>query len=92
MNQKECIELFNKITYNIPVDLNSSIIPLIYEFLTDINAKNIEKLIELIVENPILISETLPKVINHICIKYQINYVSLNGKTILYYDGTNQNN
>ena len=91
MDKKECIELFNKMTNNIPVDLSSAVIPLIYEFLTDINAKNTEKLIELIVENPILISETLPKVINHICIKYQINYISLNGKIILYYDGANKN-
>lgn len=92
MEKIECIELFNKIACNISVDLNSSVIPLIYDFLTEINFQNGKEMINLIVNNPMLISHALPKVIRHYCIKYGINYVSLNGKTILYYDGTNQNN
>ena len=94
MNKNECIELFNDMIRGTPVSFQDKLLPMVSEFLTENNIENSEKMINLIVQNPQLIQQTLPEVVDYYCrkfcilsLKQKINESLLNNfKTILYYE------
>ena len=94
MTKKECIELFNNMIRGTPVSFQNKLLPMVSEFLTENNIENSEKMINLIVQNPQLIQQTLPEVVDYYCIKFcilslkqKVNESLLNNfKTILYYE------
>ena len=94
MTKEECIELFNNMIRGTPVSFQDKLLPMVSEFLTENNIENSEKMINLIVQNPQLIQQTLPEVIDYYCrkfcilsLKQKVNESLLNNfKTILYYE------
>ena len=94
MTKKECIELFNNMIRGTPVSFQNKLLPMVSEFLTENNIENSEKMINLIVQNPQLIQQTLPEVVDYYCrkfcilsLKQKVNESLLNNfKTILYYE------
>ena len=94
MTKNECIELFNNMIRGTPISFQDKLFPMVSEFLTENDIENSEKMINLIVQNPQLIQETLPKVVNYYCRKFcilslreKVNESLLNNfKTILYYE------
>ena len=94
MTKNECIELFNDMIRGAPVSFQDKLLPMVSEFLTENNIENSEKMINLIVQNPQLIQQTLPEVVDYYCrkfcilsLKQQVNESLLNNfKTILYYE------
>ena len=94
MTKTECIEIFNAIINGIPVDFQNKLLPLFSEYLTENNIENSDKMINLIVQNPQLVQQTVPKVVEYYCRKFGIlsiiqqlnNSINNNFKTILYYE------
>ena len=94
MTKEECIELFNNMIRGTPVSFQDKLLPMVSEFLTENNIENSEKMINLIVQNPQLIQQTLPEVVDYYCrkfcilsLKQKVNESLLNNfKTILYYE------
>ena len=94
MTKNECIELFNNMIRGTPVSFQDKLLPMVSEFLTENNIENSDKMINLIVQNPQLVQQTLPKVVDYYCRKFcilslreKVNESLLNNfKTILYYE------
>lgn len=95
MTKNDCIEVFNAMIRGTPVSFKDKLLPMVSDFLTENNIEKSDKMINLIVQNPQLIQQTLPKVIDYYCRKYDIlsirqyqNPEGLNKlfKTILYYE------
>lgn len=88
--KEECIEIFNATIKDIPISFNDRILPMILEYLTEINSENIQEKINLIGQNPELASDIFPDIIEYYCIKYNIIKVMgpdkfNNLKIIMYY-------
>ena len=88
-----CIEVFNAMIRGTPVSFKEKLLPLYSEYLTENNIENSEKMINLVIQNPQLIQNTLPEIVDYYCRKYDILSIkqktlnSLNNfKTILYYE------
>lgn len=94
MTKTECIEIFNAIIKNTPINFQNKILPLISEYLTENNVENSSEMINLIAQNPQLSQQVLPPVIKHFCKKYNICEVQVLPdqynvnvvRTILYYE------
>ncbi len=94
MTKENCIKIFNASIRGTPVDFNKDIIPLISDYLTEIKCEKINEIISLIVQNPQLASQAIPKIIDYYCRKYCILSISkidplasmLSNSKILYYD------
>ena len=65
------------------------------EYLTENNFENSDKLVNLVVQNPQLIQQAIPNIVEYYCRKYNIlslrerldlNSLFNNFKTILYYE------
>ena len=90
-----CIEVFNAMIRGTPVSFKEKLLPLYSEYLTENNIENSDKLINLVVQNPQLIQEAIPKIVDYYCRKFNILSLNLkpdlnglfnNLKTILYYE------
>lgn len=89
-----CIEVFNSMIRGTPVSFTEELLPIYSEYLTENNIENSEKLINLVVQNPQLLQEAIPKIVDYYCRKYNIlsilllpNVNEINiPKTILYYE------
>jgi len=87
-----CIDMFNNMIRGTPVSFSEKLLPIYSEYLTENNVENSDKLINLVVQNPQLIQQSIPKVVEYYCRKY--NILSLQdrkdnqfiNKTILYYE------
>ena len=94
MNKDECISIFNAMIRGTPVSFKEKLLPLYSEYLTENNIENSDKLVNLIIQNPQLIQEAIPKIVDYYCKKYNIFILKqLPGqqdinilKTILYYE------
>ena len=93
VNKEECISIFNNMIRGTPVSFQEKLLPMVSEYLTENNIENSDKMINLIVQNPQLIQQTLPKLVDYYCrkfnilsLKQQINQSLNNFKTILYYE------
>lgn len=82
-----CIKMFNKIVNKNPVDFQNELLPLISDYLTEINYEKSTELINLIINNPQLANQTISELIDYYIKKYNILYISDKFKNpILYYD------
>ena len=94
VNKEECISIFNNMIRGTPVSFQEKLLPMVSEYLTENNIENSDKMINLIVQNPQLIQQTIPKVVEYYCRKFGIlsimqqlnNSINNNFKTILYYE------
>ena len=94
MDKSECIEVFNAMIRGTPVSFQEKLLPMVSEYLTENNIENSDKMINLIVQNPQLIQQTLPEVVDYYCRKFcilslreKVNKSLFNNfKTILYYE------
>lgn len=92
VTKQECISIFNAMIRGAPID---KLIILISDYLTEIKCEKSNKIINLIVQNPQLIQQVFPQIVEYYCRKYNIlsiKKVDLNNlyinslKTILYYE------
>ena len=94
MSKSECIEVFNAMIRGTPLSFQKNLLPMYSEYLTENNIENSEKLINLVVQNPQLIQQAIPEIVDYYCRKYNILILKrLPGeqdinvlKTILYYE------
>ena len=90
MTKTECIYIFNAMLKREPVSFQDKLLPMFSDYLTENNVENSDKMISLIVQNPQLIQQAFPKVIDFYCIKYNIFILNnvINGilNPILYYE------
>jgi hypothetical protein len=80
-----------------PVSFIDELLPLYSEYLTENNFENSDELVNLVVQNPQLIQQAIPNIVEYYCRKYNIFYLTNNNpdlnslfnnnfKTILYYE------
>jgi len=91
MTKTEYIDIFNAMIRRTPVSFQEKLLPMFSEYLTENNIENSDKMIILVAQNPQLLQQTLPKIVDFYCIKYNIlslNQVNNLGqlKPILYYE------
>ena len=93
ISKNECIEIFNAMIRGTPISFDKKLIPLVSEYLTENNIENSEKIINLILRNPQLLQQAMPKIVEYYCRKFNIfRIIKVPGvldvnitKTILYY-------
>ena len=96
VTKDDCINIFNAIITGTPVSFQDKLLPLYSEYLTENNFENSDKLVNLIVQNPQLIQQAIPNIVEYYCRKYNIlslkerldlnSLFNNNFKTILYYE------
>lgn len=85
MSKEEYIKIFNAMIRGTPVDFNKNLLPMVSDYLTEIKCENSDKMISLIVQNPQLVQQIIPKIVDYYTRKYNILSIIFNNKTILYY-------
>lgn len=90
ITKEECIDIFNAMIRGAPVSFENKLLPIVSEYLTEIKYENSDKLINLIAQNPQLIQQAFPKIIEYYCNKFTILSIqqqvnNLGYQTILYY-------
>lgn len=94
VTKEDCIYIFNAMIRGTPISFQEKLLPIYSEYLTENNIENSNKLINLIVQNPQLIQQAIPEIVDYYCRKYNIlsikekfnNSFLNNFKTILYYE------
>ena len=93
VTKQDCIGIFNAMIRGTPVSFQDKLLPMVSEYLTENNVENSDKMINLIVQNPQLIQQTIPEVVDYYCRKFDILSIIelsknnlINNKTILYYE------
>lgn len=86
MSKDDCIMIFNSMIEGKTISWDKFILPLISDYLTEINCEKSTELISLIVANPNLAKVTFGKIIPYYIRKYGILSILFNNKTILYYE------
>ena len=91
MNKSEYIDIFNAMIRGTPVSFSEKLLPMYSEYLTENNIENSEKLINLVVQNPQLIQQSIPQIVEYYCRKFNILSILEKNKfnnfnTILYYE------
>lgn len=90
MTINNCVEIFNAMLVNKSVPIED-LFNLISDYLTENNIDNSDEMMKLIVQNPQLIQDTIPTILNYYIRKYDIYSITFNNKTILYYVTTKNN-
>ena len=85
MDGNQCVKIFNAQIRGKPVSFDKEIIPLVSDYLTENNIENSEKIINLIIQKPILLSQVFQQLVDYYRIKYSINTIYYLNKPILYY-------
>lgn len=94
VTREDCVSVFNAMIRGTPVSFEKQLLPLYSEYLTENNFEKSDKLINLVVQNPQLIQQVIPNIVEFYCRKYNIlslqekpslNSLNNNFKTILYY-------
>lgn len=96
VSKNKCISIFNSMIRGTPVSFTNELLPLYSEYLTENNFENSDELVNLVVQNPQLIQQAIPNIVEYYCRKYNIFYLTNNPdlnslfnnnfKTILYYE------
>lgn len=96
VTKDDCINIFNAMIRGTPVSFQDKLLPLYSEYLTENNFENSDKLVNLVVQNPQLIQQAIPNIVEYYCRKYNIlslkerldlnSLFNNNFKTILYYE------
>lgn len=85
MNKSDYVSLFNSYLKNIPVTIKT-LINAVDEYLDDMNYSKKDNAIQLLSQQPDLMSQLLPEIIMHMCKKYTICYIMFNNKILMYYE------
>lgn len=93
MSKSDCIKIFNAMIRGTPVSFDK-LISIYSDYLTENNVENSDKLINLVMQNPQLMQQAIPKIVDYYCKKYTIlsvqqavdNSLFNNLKPILYYE------
>ena len=72
MTKNDYIEMFNAMIRGTPISFQEKLLPMYSEYLTENNIENSEKLINLVVQNPQLIQQSIPQIVDYYCRKYNI--------------------
>ena len=72
MTKNDYIEIFNAMIRGTPISFQEKLLPMYSEYLTENNIENSEKLINLVVQNPQLIQQSIPQIVDYYCRKYNI--------------------
>ena len=94
MMKSDYISIFNAMVRGTPVPFDKKILPMVSEYLTEINYENSSEMINLIVQKPQIVQNFIPNLVEYYCRKYNIlrlqvkpNVNEINIiKTILYYE------
>lgn len=95
VEKNDCLDIFNAMIRGTPISFEKKLLPIISEYLTEINYENSDKMINLIVQNPQIAQNIIPELVEYYCKKYNIlrlqlkpdlNSINFNLKTILYYE------
>lgn len=81
MNKTEIIKKLNQFSRNV-----NEYIPLLSEFLILEHPDKSKVIIDLVMSQPLLLSQTIPKVINYYLNKYNILTLKKDNNVILYYE------
>lgn len=85
MDGKTCIRVFNKRIHKESISLKKELIPMISDYLTENNIDHSADMMKLIVQNPQLVQETIPTILDYYVRKYDIYSITVGSRTILYY-------
>ena len=91
MTKNDYMYIFNAMIRGTPISFQEKLLPMYSEYLTENNIENSDKLINLIVQNPGLLQQYIPDIINFYRKKYNILRIDSkdkfnNFKPILYYE------
>lgn len=87
VTKEECIEIFNAMIRGTPISFQDKLLPVISEYLTEINYEDPQKLISLIVQQPQMAQNIIPELVSYYCRKHEIkNILSKEKQIILYYE------
>lgn len=96
VTKNDCISVFNAMIRGTLVSFQEKLLPIYSEYLTENNFENSDKLVNLVVQNPQLIQQAIPNIVEYYCRKYNIlslrerldlnSLFNNNFKTILYYE------
>ena len=87
MTKIELIEVCNAMVRGTPVSFQEKLLPMFSEYLTENNIENSDKMINLIVQNPQLIQQAFPEVVEYFGKKFNVFVLmDKNLRPILYYE------
>lgn len=86
MTKSDCIEIFNCMIRGTPISFKEKLLPIVSEYLTEIKYENLDKILNLVVQNPQIVQKLMPNLVRYYCIKYSIYSINFNNKIILYYE------
>ena len=72
MTKTEFIEVCNAMLRNSPVSFQDKLLPMFSDYLTENNIENSDKMISLVVQNPQLIQQIFPQVIEYFGKKFNV--------------------
>ena len=72
MTKTEFIEVCNAMLRNSPVSFQDKLLPMFSDYLTENNIENSDKMISLVVQNPQLIQQVFPQVIEYFGKKFNV--------------------
>lgn len=84
--KNDCIEIFNSMIRGTPVSFQEKLLPMYSEYLTENNVENSSEMINLVVQNPGLIQQIMPELVNYYSRKFEIKNIFFKNQTILYYE------
>ena len=84
MNINNCVKIFNCMASGDVVPIEE-LIELVSDFLTENNIENSDEMMKLVIQNPSLIQETIPAILDYYTRKYDICSIIYNNKIIFYY-------
>ena len=88
------ISLFNKMIRGEQLSFKEELLPVVSEYLTENNVENSQIMINSLIQNPQLVKNVMPEIVDYYCRKYNILSIQQSAinnsinffKTILYYD------
>lgn len=88
ITREKCIKIFNAVANNNSVSFQNDLLPLISDYLTEIKVDKASELISFIINNPSLITFTIPTLEEYYTRKFNIYSIYLsknNSKPFMYY-------
>ena len=88
ITKESCIKLFNAALNNTSISLEDDLIPLLSDYLFEVKCDKASELLSFIINNPTLILETIPTLIDYYTRKFNVCSIYLNKnnfKPFLYY-------
>lgn len=86
VTKNDCIEIFNSMIRGTPVSFQEKLLPMYSEYLTENNIENSNEMINLVLQNPGLMQQVMPELVNYYSRKFEIKNIFFKNQTILYYE------